>query len=324
MSKKSIILVGILFGIIIIGLIVYLVLSLTTDIFKPASEMFNTYLKEDISQVNKMLDLSQEQEYLKTLTESNYRENTKINLNYTNSKGTQENFGITSNGITNNSEKNSYKAINIKYGDNFNIMNLEYLRENQTYGLLFANVVKQFVSANVENIGSVLDVIGIDKTSLEEYKIQEKWNFLTNQKENIENICVSFLKNVNEKRFRKQNNVQVTLNSGEEKVANVYSVKLSKDETKELYINILKELGKQQEINEINETKRVFSETDIIIYVSENKTIRLSIEVENKQARIDFYENELNIKYNEITTEALKTTSIDSQEPQLWKKMKKR
>ena len=49
MNKKSIILVGMLFGIIIIGLIVYLVLSLTTDIFKPASEMFNTYLKEDIS-----------------------------------------------------------------------------------------------------------------------------------------------------------------------------------------------------------------------------------------------------------------------------------
>ena len=164
MNKKSIILVGVLFGIIIIGLIVYLVLSLTTDIFKPASEMFNTYFNEDITKINQITDLSKEQDYLNTLSQSNFRENTNADLKYTNSQGMQENFIILSNGITNNSEKNSYKAINIKYGENLGIMNLEFLQENQTYGLLFANVVKQFVSADVENYGNLLDMIGIDKS----------------------------------------------------------------------------------------------------------------------------------------------------------------
>ena len=311
MNKKSIILVGILFGIIIIGLIVYLVLSLTTDIFKPASEMFNTYFNQDITKINQITDLSKEQEYLNTLMQSNFRENTKADLKYTNSQGMQENFTILSNGITNNSEKNSYKAINIKYGENLGIMNLEFLQENQTYGLLFANVVKQFVSADVENYSNLLDMIGIDKSEIEKYKISEKWDLIAHQKEKIENVIANHIKNTNNARFRKQKSVQVSLNNGEEKTANVYSLTLSKDATKELYIDILKELGKQAEINEINATKRQFTETKIDIYVVENKTIRIAVEVENKQVRVDFYENELNIKYNDITTEEIKTTSID-------------
>ena len=105
--------------------------------------------------------------------------------------------------------------------------------------------------------------------------------------------------------------MQVTLNTGEEKIANMYSLTLSKDETKELYIDILKELGKQAQINEINTEKRQFTETKIEIYVTENKTIRIDVEVENKQAKIDFVENALSIKINDITTEEIKTTSID-------------
>ena len=311
MSKKSIILVGVLFGIIIIGLIVYLILSLTTDVFKPASEMFNTYFQEDILKINQITDLSKEQDYLNTLIQSNYRENTKVDLKYTNSQGMQENFGITSDGITNNSEKNSYKAINIKYGENLGIMNLEFLQENQTYGLLFANVVKQFLSADVESYSDVLDMIGIDKTELQNYKILEKWDLVANQKENIEKVIVGYLENIKDSRFKKQKSMQVTLNTGEEKIANMYSLTLSKDETKELYIDILKELGKQAEINEINTEKRQFTETKIEIYVTENKTIRIDVEVENKQVKIDFVENALSIKINDITTEEIKTTSID-------------
>ncbi|MBR0428216.1 MAG: hypothetical protein IJK18_08480 [Clostridia bacterium] len=311
MNKKSIILVGMLFGIIIIGLIVYLVLSLTTDIFKPASEMFNTYLKEDISKINQITDLSKEKDYLNTLTQSNFRENIKADFKYTNSQEMQEKFSIISSGITNNLEKNSYKAINIKYGDNLDIMDLEYLQENQTYGLLFANVVKQFVSADVESYSDLLDMLGIDKTNLEKYKVLEKWDLIANQKEKIENVIASYIKDTSNARFKKQKSSQVTLNNGEEKTANVYSLTLSKDETKELYIEILKGLGKQAEINDINTTKKQFTETKIFIYVADNKTIRISVEVENKQAKIDFSENRLSIKYNDITEEEIKTKSID-------------
>ena len=311
MNKKSIILVGVLFGIIIIGLIVYLVLSLTTDIFKPTSEIFARYLKQDIEEINKVTVFSKEQEYLKVLNESNYRDNINIDFKYTNSKGNIENFNITSNAIVNNQEKNSNRKIDIKYGDNFNIMNLEYLQENQTYGILFSNVVKQFLSANVDNLENLLEIIGIDANEVKKYNLSEINDIIINKKENIENICEIFVKKINDNRFKKQKSVQVVLNNGEQKVTDVYSLNLSKDETKELYLEILKDLGKQKEITEINTTKRQFTETQIVIYVADNKTIRASIEVENKQIKIDFYDNELNIKYNDITSEEIITRNLD-------------
>ena len=311
MNKKSIILVGVLFGIIIIGLIVYLVLSLTTDIFKPTSEIFARYLKQDIEEINKVTVFSKEQEYLKVLNESNYRDNINIDFKYTNSKGNIENFNITSNAIVNNQEKNSNRKIDIKYGDNFNIMNLEYLQENQTYGILFSNVVKQFLSANVDNLENLLEIIGIDANEVKKYNLSEIYDIIINKKENIENICEIFVKKINDNRFKKQKSVQVVLNNGEQKVTDVYSLNLSKDETKEIYLEILKDLGKQKEITEINTTKRQFTETQIAIYVADNKTIRASIEVENKQIKIDFYDNELNIKYNDITSEEIITRNLD-------------
>ncbi len=311
MNKKPMIIVGVLFGIIIIGLIVYLVLSLTTDIFKPASEMFNTYFKQDISEINKIIDFSKEQEYVKTLTQENYRDNTNINFEYTNSKGIKEKFNIKSSGIVNNSENNSYKTIGIKYGEDFEIMNLEYLKENNTYGILFSNVVKQFISANINEFTDILDIFGIDKTIVEKYDLSEILDIIINKKQSIENTCITYINNVKENRFKKNKNVKISLNNGEDKTGNEYTLTLYKDETKALYLEILKELGKQKEINEINETKRQFSETQISIFVVDNKTIRITGEIENKQVKIDFIDNELDIKYNDINTEEIKTFNID-------------
>lgn len=311
MNKKPMIIVGVFFGIIIIGLIVYLVLSLTTDIFTKASEIFQTTLQNNMSNINNSIDLSKEQDYIKTLLESNYRENTKIIFKYTNSKENVENFNIMLSGITNNSEKNSYKNTIIKYGEDLNIMSFQYLRENKKHGLLLSNIVDQFVCADIEKIEDLLDIIGIDKQKIEEYDLSEVENVFVNKKENLEKICLEYIKNVNDKRFQKKKDVQVTLNNGETINANMCSVQLSKDQTKELYIEILKELGKQLEIKEINTAKRQFSETEIAMYTVDKKIARLTIEVENKQIKIDFMDYGLNIKYNEITTEEIRTHNVE-------------
>ena len=74
MNKKSMIIAGIGFGIIIIALIVYLILTLATDLFKPSSEIFQRYLKESVDNINQISDLSKEQEYINTLTQNNYKD----------------------------------------------------------------------------------------------------------------------------------------------------------------------------------------------------------------------------------------------------------
>ena len=140
MKDKSIIFIGIGFGIIILALIVLLILTYTTDIFKPANELFKEFLMSNIEQINNITDVTKDKEYIDILKQSNYRDNTIIKANYKNSQGKTEQFDIISTGVTNNSNSNSYRKINLKYGENFDVTNLEFLQENQTYGLLFSGL----------------------------------------------------------------------------------------------------------------------------------------------------------------------------------------
>ena len=124
MKKKSMIIVGIGFGISNYSFNCLLVLKFTTDIFKPTNELFQKFLKKNIEQINNITDLSKEKEYLNTLKQSNYRDNTKLNSNYKNSQGNTENFNIISKGITNNSKIIHIERSILKYGENFDVMNV--------------------------------------------------------------------------------------------------------------------------------------------------------------------------------------------------------
>ena len=193
MNKKSIIIVGTIFAIIIITLIVYLVLTLTTDLFKPTSELFQRYLKESVENINQISELSKEQEYLNTLTQKNYKDNTKIEIRYKNSQENVERFNLSSEGITNNSENNSYRKMNIKFGEDYNVMDVEYLQENQTYGILFSNVVKQFISADIDNFEKLKSIIGIDVDELEKEEILELLSIITKERENLKSVFLKYM-----------------------------------------------------------------------------------------------------------------------------------
>ena len=86
MSKKPMIIVGLIFGLIIVFLTVYLILSITTDLFKPTSEVFQKYLTKSLDKIDNFLDFSKEQELINILQNSNYKESSKINLKYLNRK----------------------------------------------------------------------------------------------------------------------------------------------------------------------------------------------------------------------------------------------
>ena len=64
MKDKSIIFIGIGFGIIILALIVLLILTYTTDIFKPANELFQEFLMSNIEQINNITDVTKDKEYI--------------------------------------------------------------------------------------------------------------------------------------------------------------------------------------------------------------------------------------------------------------------
>ena len=309
MSKKPMIIVGLIFGLIIIALTVYLILSLTTDLFKTSGELFQRYFTLGVEKVEKNLDFSNENEYINGLLKNNYKENTKIDVKYLNSKNENEIFNIVLSGITNNSEKNSYKTIGINYGGN-GIMSFDYLRENQTHGFLFKDVVKQFISANEDNLEEILNFIGIKEYSSTANEIIENVKLFFEKKDELKNIILKKTMELNTRRFSKQSATKVTLNNGEEKIAKVYSVKLTEDEVKELCVDILNKLDKKEEINTISNNSIKLGEIRISIYTEKNGLLKLELETKNGKFDIDFYENEINIKCKIVSEENINSASI--------------
>ena len=310
MSKKPMIIVGLIFGLIIIALTAYLILSLTTDLFKTSGELFKRYFTLSVEKVEKSIDFSNEIEYINELLKNNYKENTKIDVKYLNSKNENELFNIVLSGITNNSENNSYKTIGINYGEN-EIMSFDYLRENQTHGFLFKDVVKQFISTNEDNLEEILNFIGIKEYSSTAHEIIENVRLFFEKKDELKNIILNKTIELNTRRFSKQSAAKVTLNNGEEKIAKVYSVKLTEDEVKDLCVDILNKLGKQEEINTIDNNSIKFEEIRINIYTEKNSLLKLELETQNSKFDIDFYENEINIKYKIVSEENINSASID-------------
>ena len=311
MKDKSIIFIGIGFGIIILALIVLLILTYTTDIFKPANESFQEFWMSNIEQINNITDVTKDKEYIDLLKTNNYRDNTIIKANYKNSQGKIEQFNVISTGVTNNSNSNSYRKINLKYGENFDVMNAEFLQENQTYGLLFSDVVNQFITDNITDFNQFFSKIGIDISEIKKYKISEIWDIVSNKKENILKICEDNIKDIGKEQYSIQKNKEITLDNGESQITTAYVLTLSSEQTSKLVLEILRELNETDLINQINNSKKEFTQTIITINVLNKKTSRMVIETENRELRIDFYDTGLNIKYNNITTENIDSTTIN-------------
>ena len=310
MSKKPMIIVGILFSLIIIALTVYLVLSLTTDMFKSKSEIFQKHFFSGIDKTENVLEFSKENEYINTLIQKNYKDNTKININYLNSNNENEVFNIICNGITNNANSNSFKRVLINYGDT-ELMNLEYLRENKNIGLLFTDVVKQFLSIDTEKAEDFLKYIGYNGNLTLDSKIKKIWDISKDKKEDIKNIVIKTVKQIDSKSIIKSKASQITLNNGEEKIVSSYSVVLSKDEVKEILLDIFDLFDNQEGITLINKNEIIIPEATINLYIENNSLLRIETEIDNNQIYLDFFENELNFKYRAISNESIDTYYFD-------------
>ncbi len=310
MSKKPMIIVGVLFSLIIIALTVYLVLSLTTDMFKSKSEIFQKHFFSGIDKTENVLEFSKENEYINTLIQKNYKDNTKINIKYLNSNNENEVFNIICNGITNNANSNSFKRVLINYGDT-ELMNLEYLRENKNIGLLFTDVVKQFLSIDTEKAEDFLKYIGYNGNLTLDSKIKKIWDISKDKKEDIKNIVIKTVKQIDSKSIIKSKASQITLNNGEEKIVSSYSVVLSKDEVKEILLDIFDLFDNQEGITLINKNEIIIPEATINLYIENNSLLRIETEIDNNQIYLDFFENELNFKYRAISNESIDTYYFD-------------
>ena len=303
--KSKIITRILIIGIVLltIGLVVACILYFTTDLLKPANKVFMKYYEQNLAYIDSILDFSKEDNHIKILKEKNYNDTTNINIMYTNSRNDIENFDITSTGDTDNLSKKNYREINIKNNDN-KIIDAELIKENQYVSVLLKDIIKKSVCIDINNMDLIYNKLEIDKNSFEKYKIINLLGNINENKKIIEQELSTYINEINSKQYSV--NKGITVNTTTPVVADAYSLKLSNEQTKKIYNNILKKLGKTDKI----EPEKIFSETTITMYITDQKTVMISLESGEQKIEATIEKNIINIKYTKTTENNIESINL--------------
>ena len=302
-SNKNKIIVIIVSIIIVISIIIGIVLYFATDIFKTDEEMFQKYMLQDINFIDGIVDLSQEIEYRKIL-DNNFDENSTINLNYTNSEGNQDIFTGNIVGVNNKEKNTSYKDMKINSGD-INVAEIEYLKENQIYGLHFVGIADKFATVDTSNnISTIIKYFGLENIfnadKINPINISEFFDITDEEKEQLISKYLSLvLQYVNKNNYSSEKENMITLSNGTSINTDSYILTINSEQLKKICMNILSEL-KQDDIilGKLENTDNQLKEMGInltqdlktqFINIIDNKLNNVNIE---NELTITIYENE--------------------------------
>lgn len=293
--------------IIVIGLIACIVLYINTDLLKPNSKLFQKYIEESGEQINNILDFSTEKEYISVLKENKYTDNTQVVLKYTNNQNKEEIFNINSTGSTDSENKNSYRTINVKYGNSTDVINLEFLQENEMYGILFSDLVQQFVNIDTSDADDLLNNLDLNLDKYKKYDYRNEFDIISNKKEDIEDIFTKYIKNIDKEQYSAQSEKMITLSNGKSITTQSYTLTLNSSQSKKLATQIFEKLNYSDLIDKMTTENGEFPELTIVEYVLEGNTYRVTLELGNYTIKIDLMENTLNFEYNKVEDDENKT-----------------
>ena len=258
-KRKLITIISIVIAILVI-LIIFAVLYITTDMFKSNSLLFTKYIGQNIENVKNLCEETTKNEYNDLLKTSKYTNETKINVNYTqNINTTSESMDnsinqlkLEINGQTDNINNYDYQDIKL-LRENEDISEVKYIKNNNTYGLQFPDIISQYVLVNNENLQELFKSINDEEEQSIPDKIEfnnDFYNIFDFSEEEIENLKTKYaniiLNNISTNNFSKLSNQNIQIDEKNIK-ANSYTLTLTKEQLNNIYIKILEEL-KQDEI----------------------------------------------------------------------------
>ena len=262
-KKKKRIVVAISIVVIFIILItaILVTLYLTTDAFKSSKTLFEKYLGQNIEDIINIASFFEKDDYDKLIEENKYTNNTEITMNYTEGIGTTSektdssinDLKISMDGQVDKKENYNYQKIDL-YNLDTKTLSLEYLQNNNDYGIRFSDLFKQFTMVENSNLNELVaklpendDLKNIPDTIELKNDFRNILKFSQEEVENIKNRYVEIIsKNTSKENFSKQKNGSVTIN--EQKIrANAYILTLTKEQLNSIYIKLLEEL-KQDDI----------------------------------------------------------------------------
>lgn len=266
MPKKKRMLVTSIIAIVIIFIIIIITcicLYMSTDLFKSNKELFEKYATNMFSNLNKLFDDENMGEMKQILQNNKYEANSSTTVNYQdeNKENSINNIKVDVKGKIEENQKYDYKDISLKNKEDEKLYRIEYLRDNDKYGIRI-NGIQQFATEKIEDDNKLkestlikeLEINSEDGNEISILKLISKMNFENTEiklteEENItlQNKYVGILmKNVTEDKVSKKQNVSILVN--DEKInANAYIVTLTKEQLNNIYIEMLNQL-KQDDI----------------------------------------------------------------------------
>lgn len=256
-EKKKLLVVGLIIAIILI-IIMFITLYFLTDMFKSNKTLFLKYLGENAENLETIIETLDN----KNTIESKYEESSEIKMNFIENVGTSlenadnaiNNLKITIDSQNDKENKYNHKDIKILKNDE-NLSNIEYLQQENNYGIKFSDLFNQYLLVEKENIQQFLEKTELSQEQLDKIQkvIEEDENNTTTMKlteEEIETLRDKYVKIINTNgsigKFSKAKNQQIIINQKPVYV-NAYTLTLTKEQLNNIYIKILEAL-KEDEI----------------------------------------------------------------------------
>lgn len=327
--------------IVIIIIITGILLYLNTDMFKSNKTLFFKYFGKNSENIKEIEEIFESTEYEKNLQNNKYTDDINIKVNYTNNlqttsednSNTINNVKLLIKGEEDKNNKYSYKDFKLEKDKNIatntenqsssensnesnnkeqNIMEVEYIKNDNNYGIRFSDLFKQYLLVENNNLKDLFRKIGYSEQELENVPDSIEINDITLSdikftEDEIKQLSEKYSEIINKKvskeKFEKNSKQVITINE-KNITTNAYILKLTNEELNNLYVDLLESL-KQDEII-LNKIESIQNKINSInINSSESKDLResfaeeIDLQIEkinktnigNQETKIIVYEN---------------------------------
>ena len=142
-------------------------LYLNTDMLKSNQTLFMKYIGKNVENLDKNISDIGNKEINSLLEQNKYTSNTYIKVNYTQNIGTtSENTDNVINQLKINAEGQTDKANGYQYQDikllqeGNEVFRVEYIQNDNTYGLRFSDLFKQYILVDNANLKDLYQKMG--------------------------------------------------------------------------------------------------------------------------------------------------------------------
>lgn len=246
---------------VIMVIVAIVLLYIMTDSFKSNATLFTKYIGQNIENMDTIYRSVGKNEEEELLQQNKYTIKTQAKVKVTEEMGTSsENAGNSINqlklqaeGQVDNQSQYNYQDIHLVKQDK-TIAEVEYLQENNRYGIRFSDLFDQYLLVNQGELKQVLKKAGYPEETLENLpnellQEQGKTNleFSEEEKQNIKSKYLTIINsNLTKNNFSKQKNQEIQI-EGRKMITNAYILTLTKEQMNHIYIKILEQV-KQDEI----------------------------------------------------------------------------